>query len=326
MTPPCRFCLLVAALLSISLAASLAPAADWPEKPVRIIVPYAAGGNSDLIARQTAQVLSEAFGRQFIADNRPGANGVIAAELTAKSAPDGYTLMNAATPQLAIAPALGKVPYDPVADFAPVSIVATNPFVLVVHRSIPAANVRDMIRFVRAHSGELAYATGGNGSISHLAAAMFLRRIDARAQAVAYKGNAPALADVLAGQLPMMFANLSEALPFAAGGSNLRLLAVTSAARIAALPGVPTLVESGLRGFEAGTWNGLVAPARTPPALIERIAGALQQALRSPAVAKRFTAIGVDPVGGTPAQFAERIRADIPLWAEAVRISGAKNE
>jgi tripartite-type tricarboxylate transporter receptor subunit TctC len=310
-------------LAGLALAVPVASAAAWPEKPVRIVVPYAAGGNTDLIARQTAQMLAEAFGKSFVADNRPGANGVIAAELTAKSTPDGYTLMIAATPQLVIAPALGKVPFDPVTDFAPVSIVGTNPFVLVAHRSVPAASVRELIEHARANPGKLSYASAGSGSISHLAAAMFLQRIGATAQHVSYKGNAPALTDVLAGHVPMMFANLSEALPHASGG-NVRLLAVTSEARNAQLPGVPTLAESGLAGFHATTWNGLVAPARTPSTLVERISAAVRQAIKTPQAINRLSELGVDPVGSTPAQFAERIRADLPLWAEAVKISGAR--
>jgi tripartite-type tricarboxylate transporter receptor subunit TctC len=298
-------------------------AAQWPEKPVRIIVPYAAGGNTDLIARQTAQILTEEFGKTFVADNRPGANGVIAAELTAKSSADGYTLMIAAAPQLVIAPALGKVPFDPVRDFAPISIVATNPFVLVVHRSVPAAGVKELIEHARANPGKLSYASAGSGSISHLAAAMFLQRVRATGQHVSYKGNAPALTDVLAGHVPMMFANLSEALPHASSGS-VRLLAVTSEARNAQLPGVPTFAESGLAGFHPITWNGLVAPARTPGELVARISAALQQRVRSPQAVKRFSELGVDAVGSTPSQFSERIRADLPLWAEAVKISGAR--
>jgi tripartite-type tricarboxylate transporter receptor subunit TctC len=309
--------------VALVLAAPVALAQAWPERPVRIIVPYAAGGNTDLIARQTAQILGEAFGKTFVADNRPGANGVIAAELAAKSDADGYTLMIAAAPQLIIAPALGKVPFDPIKDFSPVSIVATNPFVLVAHRSVAAANVKELIELARGNPGKLSYATAGTGSISHLAAEMFLQRIGARAQQVSYKGNAPALVDVLAGHVPIMFANVSEALPHASGG-NVRLLAVTSAMRTAQLPGVPTLAESGLAGFHAITWNGLVAPARTPQTLVERISVAVRQGIKTPSAIKRFSELGVDLVGSTPAQFSERIRADLPLWAEAVKTSGAR--
>ncbi len=298
-------------------------AAEWPARPVRIIVPYAAGGNTDLIARQTALTLGEAFGKTFVADNRPGANGVIAAELTAKAPADGYTLMIAAAPQLVIAPALGPVPFDPVKDFAPVSLVATNPFVLIVHRAVPAASVNELIEHARAQPGKLSYASAGSGSISHLAGAMFLQRIRGTGQHVSYKGNAPALTDVLGGHVSMMFANLSEALPHAATGS-VRLLATTGAARHAQLPGIPTFAESGLAGFQPLTWNGLIAPARTPPALVSRISAAVRQGIRSPQALKRFAELGVDLVGSTPAQFSERIRADLPVWADAVKISGAR--
>ena len=319
------FCkrIFLAGATALGLSCFTTSAAEWPEKPVRIVVPYAAGGNTDLIARQAALMLADSFGQQFIVENRPGANGIIAAELTAKSAPDGYTLMIAAAPQLVVSPALGKVPFDPVADFTPVGIVATNPFVLVVHRAIPAASVKELIEHARSNPGRLSYASAGNGSISHLAAAIFFQRIGASAQHVGYKGNAPALTDVLAGHVPMMFANLSEALPHAAS-TSVRLLGVTSEARNAQLPAVPTLAESGLAGFHLSTWNGLVAPARTPPALVERISAAVQQAVRNPQVAKRLTELGVDPVGGSPAQFADRIRTDMQVWAEAVKVSGAR--
>jgi tripartite-type tricarboxylate transporter receptor subunit TctC len=289
---------------------------------VRIVVPYAAGGNTDGIARLIAQPLAASFGQPFVVDNKPGANGVIAAELVAKAPPDGYTLFMATVSQLGIAPALGAVPFDPVADYAPISLVATNPFVLTVHRSVPAASLAELVAYVAERPGQLNYASGGNGSVAHLTGALFFYRAGLSVEHVAYRGGAPALADVLSGQVPMLFANLSEALPHAAS-AEVRLLALSGATRAKQLPDLPTIAESGYPGFRSLTWNGLVGPAHLPPALVERISEVVIRATGDPHWSAAFAGLGVDPQGSTPAEFAATIRADLPVWAEAVRISGA---
>jgi tripartite-type tricarboxylate transporter receptor subunit TctC len=317
-----------ATALSAAVLLALAPtgvAAAWPERPVRIIVPFAAGGNTDLIARMTGEHLSKAFGQQFVIENRPGAGGVPAAEAVARAEPDGYTLMIAATPQLVIAPALQKVGFDSTQDFTPIKNVGTNAFVMVVHESVPANTLSELIAYARANKGKLSYASAGLGSISHLASAMLFQRAGVEATHVPYKGNAPALNDVRAGHVSLMFANLSEALA-QAQNPNLRLLAVTSRAKLDQLPSVPTVAESGFPDFETITWNGLIGPKGLPPEIVQQIAKSLAGHLATPAVGERLRQLGVEPDLGTSADYAERIRRELPLWAEAVRAAGLKQE
>ena len=239
----------VIALLAFVWFSTPAQAQDWPQRPVRLIAPYAAGGNSNVIARMTAQRLGEAFGQSFIVENRLGGNGAIAAEAVARAIPDGYTLLWGATPPLTINPALTKLGYDPVKDFAPISIVASNGFVLVVNKDFPPRTLAEFISHVRAQPGKLAYAEGSAGSLTHLGMALFLHRAGLEMTNVSYRGNAPALTDVVAGHLPAMLSNISDAMPQAAQGS-IRLLAVSSEKRAAQLPEVPTIAESGFPGFQ----------------------------------------------------------------------------
>jgi tripartite-type tricarboxylate transporter receptor subunit TctC len=313
------------ALVVTALLIGIAPtqAQSWPQRPVKIIVPFAPGGNTDGNARLIAQPLSIAFKEQFVVENRPGANGVIAAEYVARSPADGYTLFMASSPQIVIFPSLTKVPYDPVKDFAPVSNIATSPFVLSVHKSVPAKTIKEFVDYVKARPGQFGYGSAGTGSLTHLSGALFLARAGLDMNHVVYKGGAPAMADLVGGQIPMYFANISEAVPHAEGG-EIRLLGVSSLARWTALPDVPTVAESGYPGFQTVTWNGLMAPAQTPPAIIARLAEECIKAMRDPELRKRFANYGVEPLGTTPEQFAKQIAADIPAWAEAIKISGAK--
>jgi tripartite-type tricarboxylate transporter receptor subunit TctC len=229
----------------------------------------------------------------------------------------------ASSPQIVIFPSLTKVPYDPVKDFAPVSNIATNPFVLSVHKSVPAKTIKEFVDYVKARPGQFGYGSAGTGSLTHLSGALFLARAGLDMNHVVYKGGAPAMADLVGGQIPMYFANISEAVPHAEGG-EIRLLGVSSLARWTALPDVPTVAESGYPGFQTVTWNGLMAPAQTPPAIIARLAEECIKAMRDPELRKRFANYGVEPLGTTPEQFAKQIAADIPAWAEAIKISGAK--
>jgi tripartite-type tricarboxylate transporter receptor subunit TctC len=300
-----------------------AQAQDWPQRAVHILVPYAAGGNSDSMARLTAQRLGDAFGQTFVVENRVGGNGAIAGEAVARATPDGYTLLWAVQPPLTIFPAMTKVPYDSQKDFAPISVVGTNPFVLVVNKDVPVKTVPEFVAWVKSQQGKLSYAEGSAGSLTHLAMALFLKRAGLEMTNVSYRGNAPALTDVIAGHLPAMFSNLSDALPHAQSGA-IRILAVSSEARMPQVPDVPTVAELGYPGYKAVTWNGLMAPASTPKPLVDKIAGEIAKAAKDPAFVERLTKLGADPSGITPAQFAELVSTDLKLWAEAVAIAGVK--
>jgi tripartite-type tricarboxylate transporter receptor subunit TctC len=305
--------------------AGLAHGQEWPQRPVRIIGPYAAGGNADVLARLTAQRLSDAFGQQFVVENRVGGNGIIAAEAVAHAPADGYTFLWGVLPPLAIQPALSKVPYDSLKDFAPISAVATNPFVLVVNKDLPVKTVAELIAWVRAQPAKPSYAEGAVGSVTHLAMALFLHRAGIAMTNVSYRGNAPALTDIVAGHLPAMFSNLSDALPHLASGA-IRALAVSSDKRSPQLPEVPTVADSGFPGFNVITWNGLVAPAGTPKPIIGRLAAEIARATKDPAFVARLASLGADPLGDTPDEFAARIAADLDLWAQAVVAAGIKRQ
>jgi len=315
---------LIGTLVGTSQTAQ-AQAQVWPQRPVTVIVPFAAGGNTDTIARMTAQRLSEAFGKPFVVENRSGAGGAIAAEMTARARPDGYTLFIAALPVMAIVPAMTKVRYNPQKDFAPISIIATNPFVLVVNKDISVKTLQEFVDYVRARQGQLSYSSGGTGSLNHLSMALFLKQADLEMIHVAYRGNAPALADVVAGHIPAMFSNLSDALPQANSG-NVRMLAVSGEKRSALAPQVRTVAESGYPKFNALTWNGLMAPAGTPPEIIARIATEIANAVKYQKFASKLAAYGVDPLGNTPDEYKAMLANDITIWTEAVNIAGMKQQ
>jgi tripartite-type tricarboxylate transporter receptor subunit TctC len=307
---------------SIVAAAASAHAQDWPQHPVRIIGPYAAGGNADVLARLTAQRLSEAFGQQFVVENRVGGNGVIAAEAVARAAPDGYTLMWGVLPPVAIQPVMTKVSYDPIKDFAPVSVVGTNPFVLVVNKDVPAKNVKEFIAWVKSQPKKMSYAEGAVGSVTHLAMALFLKRAGIEMTNVSYRGNNPALTDVVAGHVPTMFSNVSDALPQIQSGA-IRPLAVSSDQRVPQLPDIPTVAES-FPGYSAITWNGLMAPAGTPRPIIDKMAAEIAKACKDPKFVEKLASLGADPSGITPQQFTDLIARDLKTWGEAVEGAGLK--
>jgi tripartite-type tricarboxylate transporter receptor subunit TctC len=308
---------------ALNVRTTQAQAQLWPQRPVRIIVPYAAGGNSDGMARMVAQRLGDAFGQTFIVENRLGANGAIATEAVARSAADGYTLLWAVTPPVAINPALTKVNYHPIKDFAPISAVAVNAFVLVVNKSFPPKTVAEFIAYVREQPNKLAYSESGVGSLTHLTMALFLKRAGLQMTNVSYRGNAPALTDVVAGHLPTMFSSIADAIPQAAAGS-IRLLAVSGKERAPQLPDVPTVAESGFPGFNVLTWNGLMAPAGTPEDVVDKIAAEIGRSVKDPQFAVRLDQYGVDPLGNTPAEFRAMVAADTHLWAETVQSLGLK--
>jgi tripartite-type tricarboxylate transporter receptor subunit TctC len=311
----------LAALAILAIASIPADAENWPARTVRIIVPYAAGGNSDGMARIVAQRLTDAFHQTFIVENRLGANGALAAETVARAPADGYTLLWGVTPPIAIEPAMNPVKYDPGKDLAPISAVGINAFVLLVNKDFPAKTVAEFISYVHGQSTQMAYAEGSTGSVTHLAMALFLKRAGLEMTNVSYRGNAPAITDVIAGHLPTMFSNVSDALPFAASGA-VRLLAVSSSKRAPQIPDVPTVAESGFPGFEVLTWNGLMAPAATPPEIVDKIAAEIWRAVKDPKFIARLDDYGADPLGDTPAQFAAMIASDITMWSDAVKSVG----
>ncbi|MBV8744216.1 MAG: tripartite tricarboxylate transporter substrate binding protein [Xanthobacteraceae bacterium] len=297
----------------------------WPQRPVTVVVPFAAGGNTDGIGRSIAQWLSDRLGQQFVVENRAGAGGAIAAEMVAKAPADGYTLFVAALPQIAIVPAISQTRYDPVKDFAPISVVGTNPFVLAVNKDVPVKSIPEFISYVRQAPQPLSYASAGIGSLNHLSMALLLKLAGIEMIHVPYKGNAPAISDVVAGHVPAIFTNLSDALPQAAAGS-IRLIGVSSETRAPQIPDVPTVAEQGFPTFKTRTWNALMAPAKTDPAIIARVATEVAAAAKDPRFAEGLNHLGVDPLGNSPAEFAALIAADIPFWAEAVKIAGAKEQ
>ena len=298
-------------------------AQSWPQKPVRVIVPFPPGGVTDSVARITAEWLTQRLGQAVVAENRPGASGAIAADLVARAEPDGYTLLSAATPQLAIVPHVQKITYDPIKDFAPVSIVGTNPFALGCNAKIPATTLKELVAYAKARPGELSYASPGSGSVGHLTMALFLARAGIKMEPVLYKGGGPAVADVIAGHVPCYFGNLNEIIPHA-GSGKLNVFAVSGEKRAPQLPQVPTVAEQGYAGFRTVTWNGYVAPANTPREIVERIAREIAAGCKDPAFTARLNKIGVDPVCSTPAEFDKAVREDLQIWKEAVQAAGMK--
>jgi tripartite-type tricarboxylate transporter receptor subunit TctC len=312
--------------IATALALAFTPlvlAQDYPAKPVRILVPFAAGGNTDQIARITAHWLTTELKQQVIVENRPGANGAIATEAVARAAPDGYTLLMATLPQMAILPALTKsIRYDSVKDFAPVSIVARNQFALAVHADFPAKNLQEFIAKAKARPGEVMFASAGNGSVSHLASAMLGKRAGVDMTHVVYKGGALAITDVQAGHVPMYFGNVSEILPFI-GAGRIRVLAVSGDRRVEHLPSVPTVAESGYPGFSAYTWNGISAPAATPTAIVNKLATLIAAGCKDANFRAQLEKAGVEPECIGPAESAKRLKSDIVVWGDTVKSSGA---
>ena len=310
-------------ILLLALAACDASAQSWPQKPVKVIVPFVPGGNTDNQARIVSERLNEALGQPFLVENKVGAGGAIAAEFVAKSAPDGYTLFFAASPQFSL-PLVQKVNFDPYKDFVPISVVGTNAFVLGVHVSVPGSTLKEFVEYVKARPAQLNYASAGAGTTTHLTAALFLHRAELRMTHVPYKGGAQAVADLVGGQVQMYFGNASELIPHAKGG-KIRLLGVSSAQRTPQLPEVPAIAET-YAGFNTGTWNGFLAPTGTPQSVVDRLAQEVAKVVREPATAERLHKIGVEAVGNTPAQFADSLRREAPIWRDAVKAAGITAE
>jgi len=301
-------------------------AQGWPEKPVRFIVGFTPGGPSDILARALGQKLADLRGQQVVIENRPGAGGNIAAELVAKSAPDGATWLLGNNSILATNQSLYRsLGYDPVKDFAPVALVAIQPNILVVNPDVPASSVKELIALAKARPGELNYASSGSGAAAHLAGELFKAMTGVDMVHVPYKGAQPALTDVIAGQAQLMFATSASVIPYIKAG-RLRALAVTTARRSAAVPELPTLSEAGVPGFEAITWHGVVVPGATPAPLVERLNRDIVEVLRLPDLRERLESLGAEVAAGTPRDFADYIAREIPKWTKVVKDSGARAE
>ncbi len=317
----------VGALLSI--ATGVSAQTTWPTKPVRIVVPFAPGGTTDILARAVAPELSKAFGQQFVVDNRAGAGGNVGAEIVAKSPGDGYTLLMGTVGTHGINKALyAKLPYDPQKDFAPITLVAGVPNVMVMNadkaKALGINSVNDFIKYAKANPGKLNMASSGNGTSIHLAGELFKSMTGTFMTHIPYRGSGPALMDMVAGNMDVMFDNLPSSMAQIKGG-KLKALAVTSAQRSAAMPDIPTIEEAaGLKGFEASSWFGLLAPAGTPADVVSRIQQETAKALNSPAIKEKLLAQGAIPSGNTPAEFTRLIDAEHRKWAKVVKDSGAK--
>ena len=307
------------------LLASASAMAAYPERPVRLVVPYAAGGSTDTVARLVGSRLGERLGHQVVVDNRTGAGTIIGTEIVARSAPDGYTLLMA-TPPLVVNPSLhARVPYVVDRDFTAVTNVAGSSNLLVVHPTVAAAGTRELIALLKANPGKYTYGSSGIGGAGHLAMALFLSMAEVDAVHVPYKGGAPAVVDLVAGRLSMMMANLTTAQPHIRAG-RLRPLGIGTGKRSLLFPDVPTIAESGVPNYEANNWNGVVAPARTPRAIVEKLHREIVSIIREPAVVERMANSALDPIGDTPSEFARYLKMEGDKWGRLVKKAGIKAE
>lgn len=317
-----KYLLLELAVCGLLLGNVGAFAQTFPVKPIRVIVPFGPGGPSDLLSRAVGQKLTEAWGQQVLIDNRPGANGIVGTELAAKSPPDGYTLVSATSGTHGINASLfPKLPYDTVKDFAPIARLGYAPYLLVAHPSLPVRTVKELVALARKRPGEIAWAVGG--SPTQLGAELFKRTAKINVTVVPYKGNAPAVTAVLSGEVQLVFGGIAQSAPQVKAG-RLRALAVAGLQRSAVMPEVPTVAESGLPGFEAGSWYGLLAPGGTPRAIVDRLNGEIVRILRLPEIEKRLRGEAFEIPADTPDQFAAVIRAEVEKWRPIVRESGLR--
>jgi len=320
------FAAIAAAAIALALAlpaAAQAPLA-YPSRPVKLVVPFPPGGPLDIIGRAIAQKLTEAWGQSVVVDNRPGAGGNIGADLVAKSAPDGYTILMGALSTHAVNPSLyTKMPYDAIADFAPITLVAVTPNVLVVNAALPVNSAKEFIAYAKANSGKLAFGSGSNGSAGHLAGELFKVDTGTEITHIPYKGGAPATQALLAGDTQFMFDNLANAMPQVKAG-KLKALAVTTAERSKLAPDLPTMAEAGLPGFDISTWFGLFAPAGTPKEIVAKWNAEVAKILNSPEMRDKLIAQGAEPSPTTPEQFAALVKSEIPKYAKIIKASGAK--
>ncbi len=318
-----RYALRALTMVGLASVTSAFAQSTYPTKPIRLINPYPPGGGATIMGRVIAQELTERLGQSVVFDNRGGAGGIIGMEIAARSAPDGYTLTMATASTVTIHPLLSKVPFDPVKDFAPVSHVSNVPLLLVVHPSVAAKSTKEFIALLKAQPGKLNFASSGKGTISNLAGELFKFNTGVNMVHVPYRGGGPALVDVLGGQVQINFANILSSLPHVKGG-RLRGLAVTSAKRSSAITELPTVTESGLPGYEVVQWNGVLAPARVPAAIVARLNSEIERMLALPEMKSRLAADGADAAGGPPEKFAAFIRSDIDKWTKVIKAANVQ--
>ena len=299
-------------------AAQTASAPPYPVKPVRLLVPFAPGGGTDITARTIAQHLSERLGQQFVADNRPGANGTIAVDILTKAVPDGYTISMISSSHSVNASLIRNLPYDLTKDVQPITQATTQPYALVVHPSVPAKSVKELIALAKAKPGQLNYGSSGTGGLSHLSGALFSSLAQIDIVHVPYKGGNPAMIDVIAGQIQMLYSTILQAQPHIKAG-KLRPLAVTTAQRSRAALELPTMQEAGVKGYEVAGWYGVVAPLKTPQPVVQTLNRHIVDILRQPDVATRLAADGSEPVGSTPEEFGRHIRSEVAKWAKLTK-------
>ena len=311
------------AACALVFTAALSHAQPYPAKPIRMILAFPPGGPTDIVARVLAQKLTEQMGQQVIVDNKPGAGGNIGAELAARAPNDGYTMFYN-TSAIVINPALyGKASYDTLKDFVPVALTAAIPMVLVVHPSLPARNMKEFVDLVKSKPGQMSYSSSGTGTITHLASAMLTAQMGLNAVHIPYKGSAPGLVDLAAGQTQFMTDTINTAIAYIKDG-RMRAIAVTSAKRSSVLPDLPTFHEAGLTGFDAAAWQGVVLPAGAPSEVVTKLNAEITKALQDAAVRARLAGQGADVYGSTPAEYGAYIRAEMPRWAKIIKESGAK--
>ena len=307
----------------LTLLAGTVAAQPYPSKAVRVIAGFPPGSGADITARVIGVKLYEATGQQFFVENRPGAGSNIAAEVAAKSAPDGYTLFIGTVANTINATLYSKLPFDFVRDFAPVALTTAAPNVLVLHPSVPARSVKELVALAKSRPGQLNFASAGTGTAPHLSGELFNAMAGVKMTHIPYKGSPPAVIDLVAGSVDVMFSPASTVIPHVKSG-RLRALAVTTVARLPSLPELPTVAESGLKGYETITWFGFVVPAKTPPAIVTRLNTEIVKALSLLDVRSQFEIQGIEIIGGTPERFADYIREEIAKWARVIRLSGAK--
>jgi len=314
----------ILAASALAIVAGTAAGQTYPTKPIKWVVPFAAGGTTDILARTVGEKLSAALGQPVVVENKPGAGGGVGADFTAKAAPDGYTIMGGTISTHAINASLYKdLPYDPVKDFVPITLIARVPNMLVINPDVPAKNVRELIALMKANPGKYTFASSGNGTSQHLSGELFKSMAGVDMQHIPYKGSPPALQDVVGGQVTMTFDNITTAWPLAKAG-KLRALAVTTAKRSAIAPDVPTLAESGLAGYEVGSWQGVFAPAGTPPDIVKRLNAEMVKIINMPDVKDKLAGLGAEPVGNSSEEFGSLVKAEVVKWGDVVRKSGAK--
>ena len=314
----------MAAGAALAAVSTLAAAQAWPSKPIKYVVPFAAGGTTDILARTISEKLSVALGQPVVVENKPGAGGGVGAAEVAKAPPDGYTIMGGTISTHAINASLYKnLPYDPVKDFVAITLIARVPNMLVINNDIPAKNVAELIQLMKANPGTWSFASSGNGTSQHLSGELFKGMAGVEMQHIPYKGSPPALTDVMGGQVNMTFDNITTAWTLAKSG-KLRALAVTTAKRSPVAPDVPTLAESGLPGYEVGSWQGVFAPAGTPPDVVKRLNTEIVKIINSPDVQKKLLELGAEPVGNSSEEFTALVKTEVVKWGDVVKKSGAK--